>query len=109
EIARVLMPGGAFLFHTPNASSYVVRIARMLPESTKAFLARVLEDRVASDVYPTYYRANRKSAIEAIGAKSGFVIDQINFVNSSPALSLVPPLLVPELLVIRQLQRRPGL
>lgn len=106
EISRVLVPGGVFVFHTPNASSYVVAIARMLPEATKQFLARVLEDRVSSDVYPTHYRANRKSEIETISEQSGLVVDRIDFVNSSPALSLVPPLLVPELLLIRQLQRR---
>jgi SAM-dependent methyltransferase len=109
EVARVLAPNGKFVFHTPNAQSYVVAIARSLPETTKRFLARVLEDRVSEDVYPTYYRANQASAIETIAATSGFEVDRIEFVNSSPALSLVPPLLIPELVWIRQLQRREGL
>jgi ubiquinone/menaquinone biosynthesis C-methylase UbiE len=109
EIARVLTRGGAFVFHTPNAQSYVVAAARLLPDAVKKSLARILEDRVAADVYPTHYRANKRSAIEQLSAQTGLVLEQIEFVSSSPALSLVPPLLILELLWIRQLQRRPAL
>jgi SAM-dependent methyltransferase len=106
EVARVLAPGGRFVFHTPNARSYIVAITRLLPDGVKRFLARVLEDRVAEDVYPTHYRANEKEAIERISAQSGFEIERIDFVNTSPALGMAGPLLIPELLWIRQLQRR---
>ena len=109
EVARVLVPGGIFVFHTPNAQSYLVAAARTLPDSVKKVLARLLEDRVSADVYPTHYRANRKAAIEQIGAQSGLAVDKLEFVNSSPVFNLFAPLLVPELLWIRQLQRRPGL
>jgi len=109
EVARVLVPGGIFVFHTPNAQSYLVAAARTLPDSVKKVLARLLEDRVSADVYPTHYRANREAAIEQIGAQSGLAVDNLEFVNSSPVFNLFAPLLVPELLWIRQLQRRPGL
>jgi SAM-dependent methyltransferase len=109
EVARVLAPNGVFVFHTPNAQSYVVAAAKLLPESIKRPLARVLEDRAGADVYPTHYRANTQARIEQASESSGLMVERIEFVNSSPALSLVPPLLVPELLWIRQLQRRAGL
>jgi len=109
EVARVLVPGGAFVFHTPNAQSYVVALARLIPDAIKRPLARALEDRVAADVYPTHYRANKRSALERASAACGLRIEKIEFITSSPALSLVPPLLIPELLWIRQLQRRPAL
>jgi len=109
EVARVLVPGGRFLFHTPNAHGYIVSIARLFPDGFKKVLARVLENRVAEDVYPTHYRANERHSIEEISARSGFEIEKLDFVTSSPALGLAGPLVLPELLWIRQLQRRSGL
>ena len=46
---------------------------------------------------------------ETIAARGGFAKADIEFVASTPALSVFPPLVIPELLWIRQLQRRPGL
>jgi SAM-dependent methyltransferase len=109
EVARVLSPGGHFVFHTPNAQSYIIGAARLIPESLKKSLARVLEGRVAEDVYPTHYLANRREAIERIAAASGFDVDQIEFVASAPVLGVIPPLAAIELLWIRQLQRRASL
>lgn len=109
EVARVLMPGGLFVFHTPNARSYVTMLARMLPDGVKRTLAGVMEGRTAADVYPTYYRANRASSIERVAAQSGMSVQAMEFVLSSPAFSVFPPLLMAELLWIRQLQRRPAL
>lgn len=108
EIARVLRPGGVFLFHTPNKGNYMMPFIRMVPESSKKLLARIVEGRAAEDVYPTHYRANDPSAIERAAAKSQLNVDRIEFVNSTPVFSVVPPLLLPELLLLRQLER-PGL
>lgn len=109
EVSRVLAPGGTFVFHTPNAQSYVIVIARLIPDGMKRFLAGILEGRDSSDVYPTYYLANDASRISVLAERGGFHAAHIEFVASSPAFSMIPPLLIPELLWIRQLQRRPGL
>ena len=109
EVARVLSPGGSFVFHTPNAQSYIISVARLMPEALKKTLARMLEGRVAEDVYPTHYLANRRPQIEAVAKASGFEIDQLEFVASAPVLGVIPPLAALELLWIRQLQRRPAL
>lgn len=109
EIARVLMPGGIFLFHTPNARSYVIGVARLLPDGIKRLLASVMEGRAADDVYPTYYRANGANRIQTIAQESGLAVAEIEYVASTPAFTVFPPFVVPELMWIRQLQRRPGL
>ena len=109
EVARVLTPGGVFVFHTPNERSYVIAIARLIPERLKRTLAGWLEGRASEDVYPTHYLANRPSTIESIATASGFTVDEIQFICSAPALTPIPPLVIPELLWIRQLQRRPSL
>jgi SAM-dependent methyltransferase len=109
EVARVLCPGGRFVFHTPNAQSYIIGAARLMPEPLKKTLARVLEGRVAQDVYPTHYLANRRPQIEQVAAASGLDVEQIEFVASAPVLGVIPPLAALELLWIRQLQRRASL
>lgn len=109
EVARVLAPNGTFLFHTPNARSYVTIIARPFPHAARRVAARVLEGRESVDVYSTYYRANREADIRRIAALTGFRVEQLEYINSSPAFSMFPPLLLPELLFVRQLQRRRAL
>jgi len=109
EIARVLVPGGIFLFHTPNVRSYVIAVARLLPDGIKRLLANVMEGRAADDVYPTHYRANGADQIQTIARESGLTVAEIEFVTSTPAFTVFPPFVIPELAWIRQLQRRPAL
>jgi SAM-dependent methyltransferase len=109
EVARVLAPGGTFVFHTPNLRSYIIALARMLPERVKKALVKIMEGREGVDVYPTFYRANEATAITAAAKRSGLELAELEFVPSTPAFHVVPPLLIPELLWIRQLQRRPAL
>lgn len=109
DVARVLRPSGVFLFHTPNARSYVTALARRFPDAFKRVAARILENREAVDVYPTFYRANRATDIERIARRAGLIVEQVEHVNSTPAFSMFPPLLIPELLLVRQLQRRRSL
>jgi SAM-dependent methyltransferase len=109
EVARVLKPGGIFLFHTPNVQSYVIALARLLPDSVKRVLAKIMEGRESADVYPTFYRANRASEIGPIAQRGGLLVSGIEFVSSTPAFNLFAPLLIPELLWIRMLQRRSSL
>jgi len=109
EVARVLKPGGIFLFHTPNVQSYVIALARLLPDGMKRVLAKIMEGRESADVYPTFYRANRASEIGPVAQRGGLVVSGIEFVASTPAFNLFAPLLIPELLWIRMLQRRSSL
>jgi hypothetical protein len=69
-------------------------------------LAKIMEGRESADVYPTFYRANRASEIGPMAQRGGLVVSGIEFVSSTPAFNLFAPLLIPELLWIRMLQRR---
>jgi SAM-dependent methyltransferase len=109
EIARVLRPGGAFLFHTPNAQSYPVRVSRLLPDGVKKRLARVLEDRHAEDVFPTHYRANTEVQVRDIARRTGLAVESIHYTASTPVTAVVPPIALFELLWLRMLLRRPGM
>jgi SAM-dependent methyltransferase len=58
EVARVLKPGGLFIFTTPNKNALIVYARRLMPY---AFARRVVEKvygRPTSDVFPVFYRAN---------------------------------------------------
>jgi SAM-dependent methyltransferase len=105
EVARVLRPNGIFLYHTPNADNYQVRLARIVPESLKAMMANVLEGRRNEDVFPTHYRANTAADTNRLARDSGLSVDRIDFISSYPGLSMVPPLAFVELLGIRWLEK----
>jgi SAM-dependent methyltransferase len=105
EVARVLRPGGAFLFHTPNARNYQIRIASLLPDGLKSSLAGIVEGRKAEDVFPAYYRANDDGAVRALAAGCGLAVERLDHISTYPGLGLVPPLAFVELLWIRRLEQ----
>lgn len=101
EIARVLAPGGCFLFHTPNLYGYYTLISCLLPESWKHRLALLLQGRPSEDVYPTYYRANTARRVQQLAAEAGFEAPQLRHIPSTPQTIPLPPLVPVELLWIR--------
>lgn len=105
EVARVLRPGGTFLFHTPNAAGYQTALVRALPDAVKVLMARVLEGRDAGDVFPTHYRANTAGDIRRVAGDAAFLVARLDFVATFPALVAVPPLAAVELLYIRDMER----
>jgi hypothetical protein len=106
-VARVLRPGGVFLYHPPNADNYQVRLARFVPEGLKQMMANVLEGRRSEDVFPTHYRANTAADATRLAQAAGLAVSRIHFISSYPGLGMVPPLAFLELLGIRWLER-PG-
>jgi ubiquinone/menaquinone biosynthesis C-methylase UbiE len=106
EIARVLKPGGMFLFHTPNVLGYSAIGARAIPDFARRKLVRFLEGRGEEDVFPTYYRANSKRRIEHLAQGSGFSVTNMRMIVSSAALIAIPPLVVLELAWIRLLMTK---
>lgn len=106
EVRRILKPGGRFVAHTPNLGGYTTALTRLIPESLRAPLAKVLHDRLAEDVYPTFYRANSAKTLRELAADAGFTVCDVSFVHSSPQLIRVPPLLVFEMGLIRALSSR---
>jgi ubiquinone/menaquinone biosynthesis C-methylase UbiE len=93
EIFRVLRPGGCFLFRTPSARSYFVRIAQRLPQGLKVFLAsKVIESREPADIYPAHYRANTPETIEAICKLVGFRKITVTITRARGILGKAPAL-----------------
>lgn len=109
EVRRVLRPGGTFIFHTPNARSWVATIASKLPDPVKRLLARTLEGRQAEDVFPTHYLANDEPSIRAAAERSGLEVVSVDFVVSTPTFAVVPVLSMAEAVVLRRMARRPEL
>jgi ubiquinone/menaquinone biosynthesis C-methylase UbiE len=93
EIFRVLKSGGWFVFRTPSARSYFVRIARRLPQGLKVWLAsRVIEKRDPADIYPAHYRANTLEVIQEICRQIGFREVNVMVTKARGILSRVPAL-----------------
>jgi ubiquinone/menaquinone biosynthesis C-methylase UbiE len=106
EVSRVLARGGLFLVHTPNLNGYTTVLTRAIPSSLRAPLASVLLGRDERDVYPTFYRANTHKALKELAHRSGLVPLRMEYVESSPQLIAMPPLLLGELALIRALRWR---
>lgn len=71
EIARVLVPGGHFIFITPNARNVVTTINRMVPRLAQGRLVRWLYGRAEKDTFPVAYRANTVETIDALARSAG--------------------------------------
>ena len=104
-VARVLRPGGKFIFHTPNAAAYPTTIAKLVPEVAKQGLARLLDGRRASDVFPTHYLANTRVDIARVAELAGLAVEEMQLVSSSAVFAVVPPLALVELIWLRRVQQ----
>ena len=83
EVARVLRPGGLFIFKTPNKWHYMPTIARATPHAFHQFVNRV-RGRASADTFPTRYRANSKGAVERLAHGAGLVPDTIERIEGRP-------------------------
>ena len=83
EVARVLKPGGVFLFKTPNKWHYMPTIARLTPHGFHQFVNR-LRGRAEVDTFPTRYRANTKADVKRLAAASGFSVDAVERIEGRP-------------------------
>lgn len=76
EVARVLKPGGHFVFLTPNAWHPLVRANRagqLWPRLQRA-LVPALYGRSADDTFQVHYRANTPARLAALAAAGGFQV-----------------------------------
>lgn len=83
EVHRVLKPGGAFLFKTPNRTHYMPLIARLTPHRFHQ-LVNKLRGRAEVDTFPTLYRANTAGDVRRVAARSGFDILSIDRIEGRP-------------------------
>jgi len=104
EVRRVLVPGGVFLFHTPNRTSPLVSLASRVPQRPKNWLIGVLESRDECDIFPALYKINTLDAVTRATSKAGFELESCEFVVSEAVTQALGPLSVFELLYIRLTQ-----
>ena len=90
EVRRVLLPGGHFLFLTPNLRNPLLlmnRVAKALPQLQRRIVPR-LYGRVEADTFPVRYRANTEAAIRAQAARCGLEVTTLRAISDPTYLAL---------------------
>jgi len=109
EFARVLTVGGRVIIHTPNVSSYAMRVVqlgrRIFPRAFILKLIRFMDFREEEDVFPTYYRANTCADLKAAAGQAGLSIEKLLLVPARPLFYFIAPLCAVELAASRLLIR----
>lgn len=92
EIARVLRPGGAFVFITPNARHPLALLNRLLGRlgALQGRLVKRLYGRSAADTFPTYYRANSRPALARLATQSGLQLERLQPIPDPTYLAFTP-------------------
>lgn len=104
EAFRVLAPGGAYCFRTPNRWHYITLASSILPHSMHLRLANRLRGlEGAHDPWPTVYRANRYRRLTELARRTGFVSEQIEFVEKEPAYGAVHRILFYPMMIYERL------
>jgi SAM-dependent methyltransferase len=83
EVARVLKPGGRFVFKTPNRRHYMALVARHTPHWFHRAFNRH-RGRAPEDTFPTLYRANTRRDIQQAAAAADLSVESLRFVEGRP-------------------------
>lgn len=83
EVARVMKPGGVFLFKTPNKWHYMPTIARLTSHGFHQYVNR-LRGRSEADTFPTRYHANSLGDVTCLAASAGLVVECIERIEGRP-------------------------
>ena len=96
EIARVLKPGGALFFRTPNFYHYVALVARLTPHSFHRSVVRKLSGSQETEAFETYYRLNTRRDVRNVLARASLEAEEIRMVEKEPyyLTFAVPPFLL---------------
>jgi SAM-dependent methyltransferase len=94
EVRRVLRPGGAFFFRTPNRCHYVTLIARATPQwfhRLAANRARALSDD-SHEPWPTWYRLNTRRKVAQVARAARFSRVELRTHEAEPSYLVFHPL-----------------
>jgi SAM-dependent methyltransferase len=84
NVARVLRPGGAFVFLTPNRAHPIMVASRLLPYSVHVALLARTKGSDAGDVFPTHYRANSRRALIRLARAHGLEVQGLKVAELVP-------------------------
>jgi len=90
EVARVLRPGGTYVFRTPNRLHYVALVARATPHWFHVLVANRLRNELvqAHDPYPTVYRCNSRTAVKRFAQTSGLEVAELRMIEKEPSYGM---------------------
>jgi SAM-dependent methyltransferase len=91
EVARVLTPGGRFVFLTPNLLHPLLMLNRALHWTGGRLVDRLYE-RAEVDVFPASYRANSAMLIERLARRAGMERVSLQFIGDPTYLAFNEPL-----------------
>jgi SAM-dependent methyltransferase len=90
EVARVLRPGGHFVFLTPNLRNPLLvlnRIGKAVPQLQTRLVSRFY-GRHEADTFPVQYRANTVKALRELATASGLVVAELRVVQDPTYLAV---------------------
>ncbi len=85
EIARVLKPGGVYVFTTPSIYDYGSIAALLIPNRFHSQIVSATEGRAGEDVFPTVFGSNSRRAITRQAAEVGLDIDHFAYIGQYPS------------------------
>lgn len=91
EVARVLRPGGIYVFRTPNRWHYVSLVAALTPHWFHGLVVHRLRGRSAEerhDPYPTFFRLNSRGAVAQFAPVAGLQIESLRLVEKEPSYGM---------------------
>lgn len=88
EIARVLRPGGHFVFMTPNARNVITMINRSVPRLLQSRLVRLFYNRSEQDTFPVVYKCNTLGTINSLAESAGLHALDIEHISDPTYLAL---------------------
>lgn len=84
EVARMLKPGGRFVFLTPNRYYPPMIVSQLLPHRAKQRLLAWTGHSASEDVFPTYYRANTARSLRRLATASGLELERLSIREYAP-------------------------
>jgi SAM-dependent methyltransferase len=85
EIARVLAPGGSYVFTTPSIYDYGSLVAKAVPNRFHACVVSATEGRAGEDVFPTVFGSNSRRRITRQAQGCGLVVRELEYIGQYPS------------------------